>query len=403
MSIRKEHINSIKMIDIIPALSGLIGKVALASSFAFMWAHEFSIGAPHFVLENVRLEIFIGSLIALLSAFLLKSVSPAGTLAPLIVLIPIMAKSGVHPFVLSILVGLFGMIGVKTGLLGKLIKLAGTVSKASLAIAFGMSGIVLSLQKLLHFFREHFLLLVLILLLLSVAYFVLIKRQKSWLIILIAAAVSILLSFIPGYGITPAVHFGLPNMNPFYWWTELWGIGFGLDVLTIFRTLPFALFVVFIWSIDTVSIQTIIYAEEKEATEVLKTEESFLVASARNMIGGICGGAQTSALWRSFLIPLYHIGRPIRPAAILLGLLGIAVSVTAVSISYLSYTPMVWTVLLFGVFLPFAIVGVKNFIKIEGFKYKICVAVLSVTGIFITPILAGISGIMIDSIGQRKK
>lgn len=213
MNATKKHIDSIKTIDIIPALSGLIGKVALASSFAFMWAQEFSISAPHFVLENVRLEIFIGSMMALLSAFLFRSASPAGTLAPMIVLIPIMARFGVHPFVLSIFVGLFGIIGAKTKLLGKLIKLAGNVSKASLAIAFGISGIILSFEKLLHFFRELLLPLFLLLLLLSAFYFLLIKHQKSWLIILIAAAISILVSFIPGYGIAPTVHYGLPTMR----------------------------------------------------------------------------------------------------------------------------------------------------------------------------------------------
>lgn len=401
MNIKKEPFDSIKIIDVIPALSGLIGKVALVSSFASMWAHEFSINSPSFVFENVRLEIFIGSAIALLTALLYKSVSPAGTLAPLILLIPAMAKFGAHPFILSIFVGLFGMIGVKTKLLEKLIKLAGNVCKASLAIAFGISGIILSLQKLLLFFRPFFLPVFLILLLLSFSYFLLIKHKKSWLIILFAAVASILLSFVPGYGITPNLRYGLPNMNPYYWWNELWGIGLGLNVLTILRTIPFALFVVFIWSVDTVSIQTIIYAEDKEQKEKIRIDESFLVASVRNIIGGVCGGAQTSSLWRSFLIPLYTMKRPIRPAAILLGLLGILASITSVPISYFSYTPMVWTVLLFGVFLPFAIIGIKYFIKIEGLKYKVYVVALSIIGIAFSPILTGVCGIIIDRMNER--
>jgi hypothetical protein len=56
---------SIKMIDFIPTLSGLIGKVALVSSFAFVWAEELAILSPYFIFENVRIEIIIGSLITL--------------------------------------------------------------------------------------------------------------------------------------------------------------------------------------------------------------------------------------------------------------------------------------------------------------------------------------------------
>ena len=50
MNVRNKHIGSIKVIDIIPTLSGLIGKVALASSFAFMWTQGVSTSAPHFML-----------------------------------------------------------------------------------------------------------------------------------------------------------------------------------------------------------------------------------------------------------------------------------------------------------------------------------------------------------------
>jgi len=51
MNVRKKHMDSIEIIDIIPALYGLIGKVALASSFAFMRAQEFSISTT-FVKRN---------------------------------------------------------------------------------------------------------------------------------------------------------------------------------------------------------------------------------------------------------------------------------------------------------------------------------------------------------------
>ena len=85
--------------DFIPALSGLIGKIALVSSFALVWAQELSITNPNFVLENVRIEILIGSIITLIAAIFYPNAAPAGTLAPLVVLLPVMSAFGVHPLI----------------------------------------------------------------------------------------------------------------------------------------------------------------------------------------------------------------------------------------------------------------------------------------------------------------
>ena len=93
---------NISYIDFIPALSGLIGKIALTSSFAMVWAQELGITKTNFVLENVRAEVLIGSIITLIVSIMSVKIAPAGTLAPLIIMIPVMSTYGVHPLVFGI-------------------------------------------------------------------------------------------------------------------------------------------------------------------------------------------------------------------------------------------------------------------------------------------------------------
>ncbi|RFZ75556.1 DUF3360 family protein, partial [Lacrimispora amygdalina] len=152
-------INKMKNIDIsykdfIPALSGLIGKIALVTSFALVWAQELSITNPDFVLENVRIEILIGSIITLIASFLYPNAAPAGTLAPLVVLIPVMSAFGVHPLILGITVGVLGILAVRSGLFKYLLDLSGFTCKTSITLTFGISGVWMSIQKLYAFFDE---------------------------------------------------------------------------------------------------------------------------------------------------------------------------------------------------------------------------------------------------------
>lgn len=51
---------------------------------------------------------------------------------------------------------------------------------------------------------------------------------------------------------------------------------------------------------------------------------------------------------------------PIRSSSILLGILGIIAGITGVPIKILSFPPLIWTVLLFGIFIPFVSLGIKN-------------------------------------------
>jgi hypothetical protein len=373
-----------KLIDFIPALSGLIGKTALVTSFAVVWAAQYQITTENFVFENVRLEMIIGSIITLVAALLFQDTAPSGTLAPLVVLVPTMAAFGVHPFILGISVGLIGIIAIKTKLFHKLIEMSGPVSKTGLTLTIGLSGILLSIKNLYHFFAQNINPFIIILITLTLIYLYLFRRNKVWMIIPASAIISLLLS--GAFGILPEKieRITLPLFRPSYWWNEMWGIGFGIDPFTILKTIPFAFFVLLLWAIDTVSITTMLDANYKpgEHKENLQLESSILVASTRNIVGVIFGGSQTSALWRSFLIPLFMVKRPLRPASILLGILGIIAGFTAIPIKLLSFAPLIWSVLLFGIFLPFTVVGFRNMISSKKRIDKTIIIASAVLGIY---------------------
>lgn len=390
--------------DFIPALSGLIGKIALVSSFALVWAQELSITNPNFVLENVRIEILIGSIITLIAAIFYPNAAPAGTLAPLVVLLPVMSAFGVHPLILGIAIGVIGILVVRSGLFKKLIDLSGFTCKTSITLAFGIAGIWMSVQKLYTFFNQEEYIFWILIILLVIAYLILICLKRNWLVIPVVSVVAFLIPklFGTGYEITP-VSLNL-NLNPFYWWNDMWGIGFGLNGLTILKTIPFAFFVIILWAIDTLSIQTIregSYAKE-EKKERLYIVQSFSIIAIRNIIGSFLGGAQTGSLWRSFLIPLYMVKRPMRKCAVLLGVLGIIASLTMIPIQIMSYTPMVWSVLLFGIFMPFAVIALTNTKNVKGARTKIFILIFSIVGITISPIITWIASVLYEKLEGRR-
>lgn len=390
--------------DFIPALSGLIGKIALVSSFALVWAQELSITNPNFVLENVRIELLIGSIITLIAAIFYPNAAPAGTLAPLVVLLPVMSAFGVHPLILGIAIGVIGILVVRSGLFKKLIDLSGFTCKTSITLAFGIAGIWMSVQKLYIFFNQEEYIFWILIILLVIAYLILICLKRNWLVIPVVSVVAFLVPklFGTGYEITP-VSLNL-NLNPFYWWNDMWGIGFGLNGLTILKTIPFAFFVIILWAIDTLSIQTIregSYAKE-EKKERLDIVQSFSIIAIRNIIGSFLGGAQTGSLWRSFLIPLYMVKRPMRKCAVLLGVLGIIASITMIPIQIMSYTPMVWSVLLFGIFMPFAVIALTNTKNVKGARTKTFILIFSIVGITISPIITWIASVLYEKLEGRR-
>ena len=142
--------------------------------------------------------------------------------------------------------------------------------------------------------------------------------------------------------------------------------------------------------------------EKEEIKEQFDVVQSFSVVVVRNIIGSFLGGAQTGSLWRSFLIPLYMVKRPMRNCAILLGVLGVIASLTIIPIQILSYTPLVWSVLLFGVFMPFTVIAVTNIYNEKIFIKKIFILIFGIIGVFISPILTWIASVLYEKLERRR-
>jgi len=385
---KEKHFPDIKPIDFVPAFSGLVGKAALTASFALVWAKELGIQNESFVFENVRLELLVGSLLTLLFSLVWPTAAPAGTLAPLLILVPFMVACGAHPLVFGVLVGVLGLVFVRIGLFQKVSGLSSPYVRTCLTLSFGLSGSALALGNLFRFFEKILWAAALLLLLLGGLFFILRKRKKTWLMIPLSAAASLGIPML--FGIFPAVSSKVSpiRIDPSWWWNEMWGIGFGLSMKTLLVTLPFALFAVFLWTIDAAAVETIREAQEStKKVGKIDSSLSFYAAAIRNLAGSILGGAQTASIWRSFLIPLYMVNRPMRVCAVLLGTFGVAAAVTAIPVQLMSYVPLVWSVLLFGIFMPFLVVSLSNLLRMKNGKKSLPAILFSLAGAMWSPIL----------------
>lgn len=92
------------------------------------------------------------------------------------------------------------------------------------------------------------------------------------------------------------------------------------------------------------------------------------------------------------------VKRPLRPASILLGFLGIIAGFSAVPIKILSFPPLIWSVLLFGIFLPFTVVGLKNLSYKKTKLDTAAILTASLIGVFVTPILTWVITIIFEKV-----
>lgn len=385
--------------DIVPAFSGAIGKASLIAAFAVAWYVGFNIADPTFVTENVRLELVLASILTILfCAFLNPYAGPPGTLAPLIPLIPVMIDSGVHPLPLSILIGLIGLVISAFKYFSKIVKINGTGTKGGIILLFGFLGVNSSLENLRNWtdksnVNELFVLLIIAGLIL---YVLLNKFKARWVIIPACALAAIAISSL--FGMYPALEtgIGLPIINPYVWWNEKWGIGFGLNAENFIKALPFALLAVVMWPIDALAVRTIQQANyPKEAKKaVFDMNSTYIIVSLRNIIGALLGGAQIAAIWRSFMIPLGIVKRPIGASALILGILGVGFGILGFPIDIAVFPPLLWLVLIFGVYIPLIEVGLNT---IKSTASAQVAAVCIIAGIAVNPVLGWIAAISIEN------
>ncbi len=214
--------------DLVPALAGVIGKIALVAAFAVAWKNSLGIDSPDFITENVRLELFIASMLALLfSAVLHPRLGPPGTLAPLIPLVPAMAAAGVHPLAFGLLLGAAGIALAVSGSFSRIMTLTGPGTKSGILLLFGLMGVVSSLRSLWTWSQAQSASLATISVLsLGIVLVVVLHQFKiRWLVIPGLAALALLLAW--QFGISPLLKTapGLPILNPELWWLEKMGTG----------------------------------------------------------------------------------------------------------------------------------------------------------------------------------
>lgn len=389
---------TVRLEDIIPALSGTIGKIALVAAFAIAWAKGFGISEDIFVTENVRLELIVGSIITMIFSVILNPhAAPPGTLAPLIPLIPLMVSLGVHPLILGILIGVLGLIISRFKFFDKIMEINGVAARGGIILLFGIMGIMSSLDSLTKWTvtKNNSILMVLIMLGV-IAYLTLNKMNLKWLMIPVSAAIGIIIPAI--YGIFPEIKAlpAFPIINPKVWWFDMWGLGFGFTAINFIKAFPFALLAVVMWPTDGIAIKTIQESNygPKAEKSMFHMNSTFALASIRNIIGSFLGGAQTAAVWRSFMIPLSIVKRPIGGSAFLLGIFGIVFGLLGFPIDIAIFPPLIWLVLLFGVYIPLVEIGL-NTLKTPVQKQIAAISIL--TGLAINPVIAWVTAIVIEN------
>ena len=400
--------------DIVPALSGAIGKAALVSAFALAWANALQITAPGFVMENARLELMVSGVVTLLFSVLTRrDIPPVGTLAPLIPLIPAMALAGVHPLALALQVGVLGLLFARLGVFERLTRIGGNAVRAGMLLLLGVRGLLDAIRNLHHWSlnpagnalpveNASSVWLISSLLVGGMLTTILLRVLKlGWLTVPAVGGMGLLLAAL--FGFTPAFSTlpGLPAIQPSLWWVDRWGLGFGLDGRTFLAALPYALLVLILWPIDTMSIQAMQSQTRntKGATSRKQLNEAFFIMSIRNLTGALVGGAQTAALWRSFLIPLALVRRPLRGAALLLSLFVIGFAVAGTPIDVAVFPPLVWSVLLFGVFLPMCERGADMLRDAKQGPRNLSVAgMVAAIGLVAGPVLGWMAGLVTEGV-----
>jgi hypothetical protein len=397
--------------DIAPALSGAIGKAALVAAFALAWASALGLASPAFVMENVRLELVVAGILTLLFCVPGKRpIAPPGTLAPLIPLIPGMVAAGVHPLALALLVSVMGLVLAKLRLFDFLAKLGGVPVKSGMLLLLGFLGIRDALRNLWrwsHVPKDAGVglvpmdgtLMLLLYLGTGLLVWLLLRRLKlSWLIVPAMGVLALAVSALDGRWPSLVTQPGLPVLDPSGWWNGRWGLGFSLGWRALPAALPYAFLVLALWPIDALAIRTM--QEQSDPVEgrhhALEMEGSFVVISIRNLVGAFLGGAQTAAVWRSFLIPLAISKRPIRGAALLLSLLVLTFSLTGYAIDLAVYPPLVWMVLLFGVFMPMCELGLRVLGKNPVPTTVIPVLLILTVGVLAGPVWGWGAGLAVE-------
>ncbi|MBY5923952.1 MULTISPECIES: DUF3360 family protein [unclassified Halomonas] len=407
--------------DLVPAIAGTIGIIAMYSAVMMSWADGLSAAWPgvqlgkDFAIAVSRLEMLLPVLLfcVLGSGIFNPRANLAGNHGPMIPLIGSMALAGAHPLALALWIGAFGLglSWIKGG--SRLVNLTSQGTAGGLLIFLGFSGAIGQISNLkswgLGLSGDMGYVALIVLAVNIVLYAVLARLGKRWLAIPACAVTGLLVALALGAGgdLELTTEVGLPPLSPSYWWgsTEQgWMMGLP-NVQHFIASLPFAILAVAMWSPDFLGHR--IFQEmnyPKGADRVLMdVDDTMTMCSIRQVVGTALGGGNITSSWGTYMIPAAIAKRPIPAGAILLGLLTITIAILGFPMDIAVWPPVMCVALLVGVFLPMLEAGVQM-IK-EGRDAQaagVCLFAAAVTN----PVLAWAATMLLDNngwIGDRER
>lgn len=406
--------------DLVPALAGTIGIIAMYSAVMMAWANGLSEAWGHislgkeFAIEVSRVEMLIPAFlfVILASGFLNPRANLAGNHGPMIPLIASIALAGAHPLALAILIGVFGLLlsFFKGG--SRLVNLTSKGVAGGLLIFLGFMGALSQITTIQSWSKGlesatiqsgsmGYLGLV-ILSFTVILYSYLARIDKRWLAIPACAISALAIAVIGGasFDLQFTTEMGLPNLNPVYWWgstTEGWMLGLPKTQHFV-ASLPFAILAVAMWSPDFLGhriFQEMNYPKKSENV-LMDVDDTMTMCSIRQMVGTAVGGGNITSSWGTYLIPAAIAKRPIPGGAILLGLLVMAVAILGSPMDIAVWPPVGSIALLVGVFLPMIEAGIQM-IKESACAQAagVCIFMAMVTN----PVLAWALAMFLDNNG----
>lgn len=406
--------------DIVPALAGTLGIIAMYSSVMMAWANGLSEAWEHvtlgkdFAIEVSRVEMIIPAFlfVILASGFLNPRANLAGNHGPMIPLIASIALAGAHPLALAILIGVLGLLLSVFKLGSRLVDLTSKGVAGGLLIFLGFTGAISQINSIQSWGMGlesetvtagsmGFLGLI-ILAVTVILYSYLARIDKRWLAIPAAAAAALVIALVSGAGfdLQFTTQMGLPNLNPAYWWgstEEGWMLGLPTAQHFI-ASLPFAILAVAMWSPDFLGhriFQEMNYPKKTEKV-LMDVDDTMTMCSFRQMVGTAVGGGNITSSWGTYMIPAAIAKRPIPAGAILLGLMVMTVAFLGSPMDVAVWPPVRCIALLVGVFLPMIEAGIQMVKKSACAQAAgVCIFTAMVTN----PVLAWALAMFLDNNG----
>ncbi|CAM2972963.1 DUF3360 domain-containing protein [Vibrio rarus] len=405
--------------DLVPALAGTIGIIAMYSAVMMSWAdglsqaHGIHLG-KEFAIEVARVEMLIPALLfcVLASGFVNPKANLAGNHGPMIPLIGSIALAGAHPLALAILIGIFGLLlsFFKGG--SKLVNLTSEGTAGGLLMFLGFTGTVSQIGDIQSWAvglqsadvaAGSLGYIGLVVLGINIAiYAYLAKIGMRWLAIPVCAIAGLIiaLGLGAGFDLTFETQMGIPNLNPVYWWgsTEQgWHLGLP-GVQQFIASLPFAILAVAMWSPDFLGhriFQELNYPKNTDKV-LMDVDDTMTMCSIRQMVGTAVGGGNITSSWGTYMIPAAIAKRPIPGGAILLGVLCIIVAILGFPMDVAVWPPVMRIALLVGVFLPLLEAGMQMVRETKDSQAAgICIFAAIVTN----PVLAWALTMFLDNNG----